>query len=280
MLALGITGCFTAENPTTFECSATERGCPDGYTCNPGTWTCVKGSTKQDALVDGPLADIGKDLPAGSIYFADDFSKDKGWTSTHPTNIYRNSSTQLVKWHIKRSETRRMSIQMSKSFKDFLLEFDIKFDYRSNNCWLAVGTASSLIPKDSWFPGAQAGIFWHGGGCSNTMYMVETVLLDKQGTRTQSFSGYTCSGSKGTGYLEIEQSKWYRVTLQRKNGKVSTSAVRLGTSGSNQSVPPVGTTEVPDTNLNPLKYLVIGLGADTTNDDCYGELDNVSLTAE
>ena len=57
ILALGLSGCFTAEDPSTFKCTKDELDCPDGYECDKVKWECVKKGTKQDARLDGPVAD-------------------------------------------------------------------------------------------------------------------------------------------------------------------------------------------------------------------------------
>ena len=62
-LTMGMNGCFTAEDPGIFACSDTERGCPDGYTCDPGSWTCIKRGTKTDSRIDGPGPDLSTHVP-------------------------------------------------------------------------------------------------------------------------------------------------------------------------------------------------------------------------
>ena len=61
-LALGLTSCFTAEDPEKFKCGNNESECQDGYKCDPVKGVCVPEDTKLDARVDGPLADKGKDM--------------------------------------------------------------------------------------------------------------------------------------------------------------------------------------------------------------------------
>ena len=74
-LTLGLSACYTAEDPATYNCSDKERDCPDGYTCAPDTWTCVKDGTQLDSRVDGPVPDQGKDVTADK---GKDTATDKG----------------------------------------------------------------------------------------------------------------------------------------------------------------------------------------------------------
>jgi len=74
-LALGMTGCFTADKPETYRCSAAKRDCPDGYECVPGKWECIKKGSGLDGQVDGPMADKGKDMAADK---GKDMAADKG----------------------------------------------------------------------------------------------------------------------------------------------------------------------------------------------------------
>jgi len=62
-LALGMAGCFTAEEPDVFKCGKNESGCQAGYKCDPVKGECVPEDTKLDGkVVDGPVADSGKDI--------------------------------------------------------------------------------------------------------------------------------------------------------------------------------------------------------------------------
>ena len=48
VLTLGLSGCFTAEEPTPFKCSDKKLGCPPGYKCDPIKGECVDEKTKLD----------------------------------------------------------------------------------------------------------------------------------------------------------------------------------------------------------------------------------------
>ena len=61
-LALGMAGCFTAEEPDVFKCGNNESGCQAGYKCDPLEGECVPEDTKLDGRVDGPVVDMGKDI--------------------------------------------------------------------------------------------------------------------------------------------------------------------------------------------------------------------------
>ncbi len=63
-LALGLSGCFTAEDPGTFKCSKDELDCPDGYECDKFKWECIEKGSKPDGKVDGPVVDMGQDMAA------------------------------------------------------------------------------------------------------------------------------------------------------------------------------------------------------------------------
>jgi len=237
-------------------------GCPGGKKCKAGT-DCQSGAC------------VGKAC-SNMITFSDDFSTDKGWTTTHPTGIYRDTTNNWVAWSINQQETRVMSFQLPTLFTDFVLEYDFRYDSHTNNCAIHVGAASSPDPgSDAFFTGVEAVHYWFGGGCSAQAHAIWTNSQDSTGAYTSSHAGYVCSGSIGTNIIPISSGTWYRVKLERSGGQAVVSASVLG----GAPVSPLGSTAISLGSIPPLRYIVIGRGSVSDWPTCSGLIDNIKLEA-
>jgi len=210
----------------------------------------------------------------GNVLFEDDFSTDKGWTSSPPSDIARDPSENNVRWHVDRSYDQRMYRSIDPVTGDFKFKVDLMILDATNNNDLRVGLVddiNNLLSSSGLF--VQIG--YYGGG---TPYQHWYALVSGRycdGTVFTSATGdVTPSEDTWSGYISLSPGIWYSCELSKTG-----SSYELKVYDANGGLVGSLSGEIPGC-LAPFKYVYIG-NYDTKDwPTANGRLDNILIYNE
>jgi hypothetical protein len=149
--------------------------------------------------------------------FEDDFSRDKGWTSSPPMDIVRDTHESNVHWHVDRSYDQRMYHIIDPVRDDYKISVDALINDATNNCDVKVGLLNDVEnAEDS--SGLLLQIGYYGGGTPYQHWYACVVGKYSDGTTFTSTTGKVePSGDTWGGYVTISPNKWYTYELVKQN---------------------------------------------------------------
>lgn len=174
-------------------------------------WSC---KTKPEKLPCGAIINTNCGAKSHTI-FEDDFSSDKGWISSPPLDIVRDSKGNNVKWHADRSYDQRMYHSIDPITGDINLKVDAMISDATNNCDIKVGLIDDINNVLS-SSGLLLQIGYYGGGTPYTHWYACVLGRYNDGTGFTSTTGEVVpSSDTWGGYVPISPSKWYSYELAK-----------------------------------------------------------------
>lgn len=208
-----------------------------------------------------------------NIIFEDNFSTDKGWISSPPTDIVRDSGEENVHWHVDRSYDQRMYHIIAPQSDEINFSIDAMIEDASNNCNIDIGLLGNItnISKDNLF----LRIGFYGGGTPYHHWYACVTGKDNSGNGFTSLTGdVTPLQDTWAGYVPIDPDQWYTYELTKND---LTWGLKVYNKTTNALVGSL--TGILESNLSSLNYIYFGNSDTSDYPTADGKLDNVVLAA-
>jgi len=233
-----------------------------------GSWSGIIDRSKGNKII----VKMSKGPTPGPI-FEDDFSRDKGWTSSPPSNIVRDTFESNVHWHVDRIHDQRMYHYIDPVTGDFRIGVDAMISDATNNCDVKVGLLNE-IKNAQGSSGLLLQIGYYGGGTPYQHWYACVVGKYSDGTAFTSTTGKVePSGDTWGGYVTISPEKWYTYELVKRNSNWKLMVYDV----QGRSVGSISGRLKDD--FSSFRYIYIGNW--DTNDwpTADGKLDNIKITS-
>lgn len=207
-----------------------------------------------------------------STLFEDDFSTDKGWTSSPASDIVRDSAEKNVHWRTDRSYVQSMYHSIDPLTGDFKLHVDAMITDTTNNCWIAIGLTDDVKEVSGSWEGLALKIGWFGGGTPYHYWYAYVGGKYDDGTTFTSTTGHvTPYESTWDGFVSISPNKWYSYELTKTG-----SNWKLMVYDEDEKL--VGSLSGELTgSFSPFKYVYFGNGDTHDWPSANGKIDNFQL---
>lgn len=202
-----------------------------------------------------------------NIIFEDDFSSDKGWITSTPSNFIRDASENNLHWNINECSLKYYQV-INPLADDFNLSVDMIFDAELGNTPIDVGLYEDIdyySPLDTSNLDIRFSKF-----CNQFMVTIRGTYADGQRF------DYPCLDCACTGlHVKLEYGKWYTVKLVKAGSKWYLSVYNKSDNNFVDTASGTFTGE-----FNAFKYIYIGDLLCGGQENAYGRLDNIKLEAK